>query len=339
MLNIDSSRNKNSLLPSYYLDKIVLEQNLGFIKGFDDPHISSDQETDNEQAESVSLSLTIESSYSIKKTGGRLKSPALKHLLGESLKTAIVFWEPNDEEMVGIDSGVYGISYYEKHFKDKLSGSNTTVFEQADAIKEKQKIGFSTDEYEVFNFKNTKSYQSKPTNLVLLYASYIEMPEGYVPTGTSKTIFSDINIEIVLKNGKALTQSRVYRLSDTKEIWTGAIQTVGSDQELRTVEANPRPVEVSFVKNYKIQDNRIQKTIEKEILKFTDLNNQIADAQMAKLETERTPTRISNLFLSNSIDGKVTAFFSFDQLGLLAHNALLFTRLDFESSDSPYALS
>ena len=73
---------------------------------------------------------------------------------------------------------------------------------QADAIKEKQKIGFSTDEYEVFNFKNTKSYQSKPTNLVLLYASYIEMPEGYVPTGPSKTIFSDINIEIVLKNGK-----------------------------------------------------------------------------------------------------------------------------------------
>lgn len=337
MLDIDLSNTSSSLLPSYFIKKITLEQNLGFIKGFDDPHVYVPRRevADRPPANSPPLVITVDSFYSLKKTKGeKRKSPAIKHIMEQSLKNAIVFWEVDDDVISSIEDSRYNLKYYKDMFIKMLNSFDTKIFEKADAQKEKQKENFSTDEYDVYNFTVKKEYAKQPKNLILLYGSYMDLPQGYIPSPGQGRFYSDINIEIIFKNGQALTESSVYVLPQTNQIWTGKVRLGDDNQTIVTVEDVPRILERNFIPNYKLEDNRIKSTVQKQILNFLDINNRLADIKMGNIEKPKESTRISDLLLSYSYDKKIAAFFNIDIEKMLKDNCLFYKIIDYDNANN-----
>jgi len=337
MLDIDLSNTNSSLLPSYFIKKIILEQNLGFIKGFDDPHVYVPRREviDRPPANSPPLVITVDSFYSLKKTkGAKRKSPAISHIMEQSLKNAIVFWEVDDDIIASIEDSRYNLKYYKDMFIKRLNSFDAKIFEKGDGQKERQKQNFSTDEYDVYNFTVKKEYTKQPKNLILLYGTYMDLPQGYIPSPGQGRFYSDINIEIIFKNGQALTESSVYVLPETNQIWTGKVRLGDDNQTIVTVEDVPRTLERNFIPNYKLEDNRIKATVQKQILNFLDINNRLADIKMGNIENPKESTRISDLLLSYSYDKKIAAFFNVDMEKILKDNSLFYKIIDYDNANS-----
>ena len=92
MVKIDSKSLIDSLMPRASISKIILEQNVGFIKEISNPHIESPLEREREETQDP-LSINFRVSCLQKKSSTGLFNKGIGKILKDNIKIAVVFVE------------------------------------------------------------------------------------------------------------------------------------------------------------------------------------------------------------------------------------------------------
>lgn len=144
--------------------------------------------------------------------------------------------------------------------------------------------------------------------LIIYYGSFIEDEEIKQ--------YGKVKAEIIFENGEIKSESSIYFLQGTQEAWTGGIILSEDRLTYTTDEAIPRQLERYVTKNYKIQDFRIKKSIEKKIADFQQINNDLANANSRNIIKDR-PSKVryfTDAFISQKENTSVIFGINFRQL-------------------------
>lgn len=249
------------------------------------PKLSVSRITVEGDEENISLSTEIEV----------LQSSRTPKNIREKIKTKFLILE-TDENIPTLD-----------FFQRELENSQ----EEMDFSESPEKL---VDEYDTQYISKTQTFfEKRPVNkknLIIYYGSFIEDEE------TKQ--YGLVNAEIVFQNGEIKSESNIYFLQGTQEVWTGGVVLSEDNLTYTTDEAPPRQLERYVTKNYKIQDFRIKKSIDKKIADFQQINNDLVNANSRKIVKDK-PSKVryfTDCFVSQKDSVSVIFGINFRQLVL-----------------------
>lgn len=327
----------SSAVPQLSITKITIEQNKGYFKEINDPHIEAPGERTAEQQTNTPVFVKVEFSVKEKKSTNSNKNLVFKQLK-EFIKVGLRF-EKNYSRIGLTDNALNA------YFGNTYPPGQLKTFSLSDSVSSYE----DTDGNIIRQFEIQKEYaaNSLPQNLTLVSFVYMEVPDELKNKyNFQKRMFFQPRIDPIFSDGETVKEAFIFRLKNNiNSYWTGKIKN--ENGSLLTDEATPRELEAVRIPNYKIQDFRINSKIEKEKLNFLNINNQISYAKQkqyirldAKDKDYFSYVKISRR--GRPLTGASSISFSMDYKQLIRDNCLLGniwenipqTSLDFLYSES-----
>lgn len=313
-----------NFLPRITINKIILEKKGGFFDAIDDPHIESSKERAAMLATPGNFSFT----YNLKSYEKVVnsKNNILRGLNFDSfvkVGIAILKESPQDLEI-----------NKKSYFINNLSPRNVFTLNNYDSVDTSNKDGI---DYLVKNYsRNIQSLQD-PENLIILYCSFIDIPQEYRARypGLVDRVYSDIKIETIIKDGIVKSENELFLLEEDSKVWNGKIVVTGPlDNRLyQTNEEPPRKLKKFITKNYKIQDFRIKSTLDKVFLKFQD-NNSLSTLSIRKnIKPKQKIDFFSDLNISKGDAGAALSFYLKNR-DMIKGNSFLSNIYDLENNNN-----
>lgn len=215
------------------------------------------------------------------------------------------------------DSDISSISNLQNLFaaqvrnKDIIDISSSTLLEQKNINEGNRRLVSKTYSSTIQQFFLDKK------NIIVFYGSWIEEPV------TGKLTFSTTTAEILFEDGQIKSESYIYFIKGTEDIWDGAIARTQDGLSYITDENPPRELERYVTKNYKIQDFRTKKQIEKKIYDYQEINNKLLNARSRQLikQDTRKQNYFTDLYLSQKED--LSLVFGINFRDLVLNNSIL----------------
>ena len=196
-------------------------------------------------------------------------------------------------------------------------------------------------------FKTSFDFSFQPNHLAYFIFSYIDVQQLIEEFGLSlntpfpRLPMGKVSSDIVIKNGKTVNTTYAY-LDSNGRVWAGdineragnffGVNSSGEEIILRRI----------IVGNSKIQDFRNFLDLEKLILNFSIVQNellqkQILDPNKKRINLEEPKTYFSDFLISRDDDGKSRFMFSMNYVNILKDNAR-YNRLLFNNSSREEAI-
>lgn len=139
-----------------------------------------------------------------------------------------------------------------------------------------------------------QNFHLSSKNIIVFYGSWVHEPV------TGIINFSDSKAEILYENSQIKSESYLYYIQGTQEIWSGDIQRSSDGLTFLTTEQQPRQLDRYVVKNYKIQNFLVRKQLEKDITSYKQLNETLLNARSKQLlkQDQKKKKYFTDLYLS-----------------------------------------
>jgi hypothetical protein len=261
-------------MASINIAKIYVEQNKGFFKEIDNPHIQSSLEIPARFEENDDLFLNIEGLL-VERQIFNNNQRILKNLTTNNLqqiqqqerkiletKHVVIPLIINDETN---EQQISQLTNYVSVFKNKIGTNEEYVLEYQAEIVENLNSSTPVDVTKK-KYKAIIKLPREPRNLYLLHGSY-----SIVQTQTSiglveEIVYDSISYDTIFERGELKTEIDVYQLQ-TGEIWYGSIITTDKNL-IFTNEQNPRQLQRKKTLNTRLIDLRVISKIEKKKKNF-----------------------------------------------------------------------
>jgi hypothetical protein len=213
------------------------------------------------------------------------------------------------------DEDISLINNLQTEFESAVSTNSIVDFSYYGQIQEKNiEEGNKKFTSRTFFTKVPKYYVDKK-NTIILYGSWFRN----ITTG--KLQFSRVQAEILIQNKEIKSESYIYFLQGTEDIWEGEIATIDGGLVFVTDEAIPRQLDRYLVKNYKIQDFRIRSQLQKVVTDFTEINNKIARSTSRQFVREQKKKYFTDLYISQN--DQIALLFGINFRDIILENSLL----------------
>jgi hypothetical protein len=176
-----------------------------------------------------------------------------------------------------LDEDVTSLNNLQDIFEQEVIAGRILSFSNYPNINEKiVEEGANKFSSKTYKVNLPKDYFSKK-NVIAVYGSWLLDPT------TRRLAFSRTSAEKIIGDGNILSESYIYFLQGTQDIWDGEIQLSQDGLTFVTVEQIPRQLERYKTKNYKLQDFRTNKQLQKSIADYQEINNKILNARSRQL--------------------------------------------------------
>jgi len=118
-------------------------------------------------------------------------------------------------------------------------------------------------------------------NLIIFYGSWIQNND------TGEFSFSRVKAEIIFEDGQLKSESYLYFIDGTEDIWEGNVLLADDGFSFTTDESTPRQLTRYKTKNYVVQDFRVRNIIEKSIQDYQELNNKLLNLKSKQIKTRK----------------------------------------------------
>lgn len=166
-------------------------------------------------------------------------------------------------------------------------------------------------------FLATADFDIQESNLVLFYGSWIHN------NNTDEFSFSRVKAEILFEDGELKSESYLYFIDGTEDIWEGNVLLADDELSFITDESAPRQLVRYKTKNYVVQDFRVRSSIEKKIQDYQELNNKLLNLKSRQIKTRKRSNK--KYFTDSYISQKqnLSLMFGVNFEDLVAHNSFL----------------
>lgn len=302
-------------IPPLRISKILIEQNKGFFKEINNPHIDNEQESEERiEEENNDIVFTIEG-ITLDSNVNRSQSAEKRILETHNVIVPLIIMNENDENEMSLLKG------FVSTFKRNIEAGNfeTLSFVSENVIEIEPKLNSIKRTYST-SFK----MRMEPRNLYFIYGSY-RIIETQGPLGKILTKeYSPISVDTIFEKSNLKTETDIYVLKENGELWVGP--TIKTDKNLYfTYETNARQLLKKKTNNIKIQDHRILSKINKKILNFSKINNRLLESKIKQVQKINRQFYFSDLNI-NQKNKVPSCFFFFKYKEFLLDNCL-FSRM------------
>lgn len=310
------------------ITKIYVEQNKGFFKEIDNPHIQSSVEIPARFDENQDLVLTIrgvtidgEIYNSQERQRRNLPTNNLSNLKSVQKKILetkhvviplIINDETNESEMRSFTNYV---STFKRNIETRAEYGLQFESEKVEQIDSTNNTEVTKREYSTII-----KIKREPRNLYLLFGSY-HIVQVASSSGYKREIrFEKISYQTIFERGELKTEVDVYHL-ENGQLWYGAV--IKTDKNLLfTSEKNARRLFLKKALNTKLIDLRILSNIERRKQNFRQQNENLLNSRIREVQKRRNNFYFSDIFI-NQKNRIASCFFFFNDRNFILDNCLL----------------
>ena len=231
----------------------------------------------------------------------------------QSVKTAI--------SIIETDQSISSINNYQSLFEQSVKSGYGYLDVETSPQKEEKIIYREDKKFLSKTFSATKDLDIQNLNMIIFYGSWTQ------DLTTGAYTFSKVKAEILFEDGKIKSESYIYLLPGKEDvvdrIWEGQVKRSEDKLSFVTDEPTPRLLERVVTKNYKVQDFRTKKQLEKIVSDYQDINNAILNTrsrQLVKTEPSRKKY-FTDSYISQKYD--LSLLFGFNYRDAILDNSIL----------------
>ena len=313
------------------ITKVYIEQNKGFFKEIDNPHIQSSLEIPARFEENDDIVLTINgmtidgnitnsnerSARNLPLNGlGQLRDIEKKIIETKHVVMPLVINDETDQTQMQL------IANYISTFRENTETNMEYPLEMSHE-KVEDASAINNTQVTKREYKTTFRIEREPRNLYLLCGSY-SIIEVRTPLGiTLQKQYEKIFYIPIFERGELKTEADVYQL-ENGQIWYGAIRKTNQGLFF-TTEENPRRLSAKKTLNTALIDLRILPKIERKKQNFRQLNESLLNSRIKQIQKTRNSFYFSDIFI-NQKNRIASCYFFFNDKKYILDNCL-FSRI------------